>query len=69
VFQLFERTVFLGSFFMTIYVFLSFNFLNPGKVNIIFKDRILDTAIAGIIAFAVSYMCSACLGTYPKSWI
>ncbi|ATN06026.1 FUSC family protein [Chryseobacterium indologenes] len=42
--------------FMTIYVFLSFNFLNPGKVDIIFKDRIFDTAIAGIIAFAVSYI-------------
>ncbi|AKK71442.1 membrane protein [Chryseobacterium sp. P1-3] len=42
--------------FMTIYVFLSFNFLNPGKIDIIFKDRVLDTAIAGIIAFAVSYI-------------
>ena len=42
-------------FFMTIYVFIAFNFLNPGNVNLIFKDRILDTAIAGIIAFAVSY--------------
>ena len=42
-------------FFMTIYIFLSFNFLNPGNVNLIFKDRILDTAIAGIVAFAVSY--------------
>ncbi|HMU06365.1 MAG TPA: FUSC family membrane protein [Kaistella sp.] len=42
-------------FFMTIYIFLSFNFLNPGNVNLIFKDRILDTAIAGIVAFVVSY--------------
>ena len=42
-------------FFMTIYVFLAFNILNPGNLNIIFKDRILDTIIAGAVAFAVSY--------------
>lgn len=42
-------------FFMTIYIFLTFNFLNPGNVNTIFKDRILDTVIAGIVVFAVSY--------------
>lgn len=42
-------------FFMTIYVFLAFNILNPGNLNIIFKDRILDTMIAGAVAFAVSY--------------
>ncbi|KQT21467.1 hypothetical protein ASG31_16460 [Chryseobacterium sp. Leaf404] len=42
--------------FMTIYIFLSFNFLNPGNVNVIFKDRIVDTFIAGIIAFLVSYI-------------
>lgn len=42
-------------FFMTIYIFITFNFLNPGNVNQIFKDRILDTAIAGVIAFLVSY--------------
>lgn len=41
--------------FMTVYIFLSFNFLNPGNVNMIFKDRILDTAIAGGISFLVSY--------------
>lgn len=42
--------------FMTIYVFLSFNFLSPGKIDVIFKDRILDTVVAGIIAFLVSYI-------------
>lgn len=42
--------------FMTIYVFLSFNFLSPGKVDVIFKDRIVDTIVAGIIAFIVSYI-------------
>ncbi len=43
-------------FFMTVYIFLTFNFLNPGNIDIIFKDRILDTAIAGAIAFSVSYL-------------
>ncbi len=42
-------------FFMTIYVFIAFNFLNPGNVNLVFKDRILDTAIAGVVAFLISY--------------
>lgn len=42
-------------FFMTIYIFITFNFMNPGNVNLIFKDRLLDTLIAGIIAAAVSY--------------
>lgn len=42
-------------FFMTVYIFIAFNFMNPGNVNGIFKDRILDTAIAGAIAFLVSY--------------
>ncbi|MDO5615082.1 MAG: FUSC family membrane protein [Cruoricaptor ignavus] len=42
-------------FFMTIYIFIAFNFLNPGNINAIFKDRILDTMIAGIIVYLVSY--------------
>ena len=42
-------------FFMTIYVFLAFNILNPGNLNTIFKDRVLDTIIAGVVAFIVSY--------------
>lgn len=41
--------------FMTIYIFITFNFLKPGNINIIFKDRVLDTVIAGIISFIVSY--------------
>ncbi len=54
-FSLLKEKYFWAVLFMTIYVFLSFNFLNPGNINIIFKDRILDTVIAGIVAFAVSY--------------
>jgi len=40
---------------MTIYIFLSFNFLRPGNVNLIFKDRLLDTLIGGVITFLVAY--------------
>lgn len=55
-FSFLKGRYFWAVLFMTIYVFLSFNFLSPGKVNIIFKDRILDTMIAGIIASLVSYV-------------
>ncbi|VXB91606.1 MULTISPECIES: FUSC family protein [Chryseobacterium] len=55
-FSLLKGRYFWAVLFMTIYVFMSFNFLNPGNVNVIFKDRIVDTFIAGIIAFVVSYI-------------
>ncbi|KQR93446.1 hypothetical protein ASG01_09690 [Chryseobacterium sp. Leaf180] len=55
-FSLLKGKYFWAVLFMTIYVFLSFNFLNPGNVNIIFRDRIVDTLIAGIIAYIVSYI-------------
>lgn len=42
-------------FFMTIYVFIGFNFLHPGNIDIIFRDRLIDTFIAGVIAAGVSY--------------
>ncbi len=54
-FTFLKAKYFWAVLFMTIYIFLSFNFLNPGNINIIFKDRIVDTIIAGIIAFGVSY--------------
>lgn len=41
--------------FMTVYIFLSFNFLNPGNVNLIFKDRLLDTVIGGAVTLLVAY--------------
>lgn len=55
-FSLLKGKYFWAVLFMTIYVFMAFNFLNPGNVNVIFKDRIIDTIIAGIIAFLVSYV-------------
>lgn len=54
-FSFLKANYFWAVLFMTIYIFLTFNFLNPGNVNLIFTDRILDTAIGGIVAFAVSY--------------
>lgn len=54
-FSFLKERYFWAVFFMTIYIFLTFNFLNPGNVNVIFKDRIIDTALAGLIAFLVSY--------------
>ncbi len=55
-FSFLKARYFWAILFMTVYIFLAFNFLNPGNINIIFKDRILDTAIAGVIAFLVSYL-------------
>ncbi|RNA61909.1 FUSC family protein [Chryseobacterium nematophagum] len=55
-FSLLKGRYFWAVLFMTIYIFLSFNFLSPGNIDIIFKDRIFDTIIAGIIAFTVSYL-------------
>lgn len=54
-FSLLKSKYFWAVFFMTIYVFLSFNFLKPGNINLIFKDRIIDTAIAGAVTFLVAY--------------
>ena len=55
-FSFLKGKYFLAVLFMTIYIFLSFNFLSPGKVNIIFKDRIVDTIIAAIITSLVAYI-------------
>ena len=41
--------------FITVYVFLSFNFLKPGNINVLFKDRLLDTFVGGFVVFLVSY--------------
>ena len=43
-------------FFMTIYIFLMFNFMKPGDFTELLRERLFDTIIAGIIAFAVSYL-------------
>lgn len=43
-------------FFMTIYIFLMFNFMKPGDFTEIFLERLIDTIIAGVIAFIVSYL-------------
>ncbi len=43
-------------FFMTIYIFLMFNFLKPGDFSELFMERLIDTAIAGVIVFLVSYL-------------
>jgi len=54
-FSLLKSKYFWAVLFMTIYIFLSFNFLRPGNVNLIFKDRILDTLIGGAVTFLVAY--------------
>ncbi len=55
-FSFLKGKYFWAVLFMTIYVFVSFNFLSPGNVNIIFRDRIVDTIIAAIITSLVAYI-------------
>ncbi|WP_294296891.1 FUSC family membrane protein [uncultured Chryseobacterium sp.] len=55
-FSFLKGKYFWAVLFMTIYVFLSFNFLSPGKVDVIFRDRIVDTIIAAIITSLVAYV-------------
>ncbi|ALR30857.1 MULTISPECIES: FUSC family membrane protein [Chryseobacterium] len=55
-FSFLKGRYFWAVLFMTIYVFLSFNFLSPGNINVIFKDRIVDTIVAGIITSLVAYI-------------
>ena len=43
-------------FFMTIYIFLMFNFMKPGNFMDLFYERLFDTIIAGIIVFLVSLL-------------
>ena len=43
-------------FFMTVYLFITFDFLSPGNINLLFKERLIDTLIGGLIVFAVSYL-------------
>lgn len=54
-FSMLKSKYFWAVLFMTIYIFLSFNFLKPGNVNLIFKDRIVDTLIGGAVTFLVAY--------------
>ncbi len=55
-FSFLKGKYFWAVLFMTIYVFLSFNFLSPGNVNIIFRDRIVDTMVAAVITSLVAYI-------------
>lgn len=54
-FSFLKGKYFWAVLFMTIYIFLTFNFLNPGHVNEIFKDRLFDTLVGGVVVFIVSY--------------
>lgn len=43
-------------FFMTVYIFLIFDFMKPGNFQDIFLERLYDTLIAAVIVFLVSYL-------------
>ena len=43
-------------FFMTVYIFLIFDFMKPGNFQDILLERLFDTLIAAVIVFLVSYL-------------
>lgn len=45
---------FIACFNLTIYVLISFDFLNPGSVSQVLEDRVIDTAIGSVIAWMIS---------------
>jgi uncharacterized membrane protein YccC len=45
---------FIACFNLTIYVLISFYFLNPESVSQVLEDRIIDTAIGSVIAWVIS---------------
>lgn len=53
-FSLLRSKYYWAVLFMTIYIFLTFNFLKPGNINQIFRDRTIDTAIGSAVTFLVS---------------
>ncbi|QRR01102.1 FUSC family protein [Dyadobacter sandarakinus] len=45
---------FVASTAITLYVLLSFNFLNPQHITAVLQDRVIDTVIGSVIAYFVS---------------
>jgi uncharacterized membrane protein (TIGR01666 family) len=45
---------FIASTSITLYVILSFNFLNPQHITAVLQDRVTDTVIGSIIAYLIS---------------
>ncbi|TLU99397.1 FUSC family protein [Dyadobacter luticola] len=49
-----KTNYFIASTSITLYVILSFNFLNPQHVTAVLQDRIVDTVIGSAIAYVIS---------------
>lgn len=45
---------FIASIGITLYVLLSFNFLNPQHITAVLQDRVIDTVIGSVIAYFIS---------------
>ncbi|CAG5068265.1 Inner membrane protein YccS [Dyadobacter sp. CECT 9623] len=45
---------FIASTSITLYVILSFNFLNPNHIQTVLEDRVVDTIIGSVIAYVIS---------------
>ncbi|KQS31109.1 FUSC family membrane protein [Dyadobacter sp. Leaf189] len=45
---------FIASTSITLYVILSFNFLNPNHIRTVLEERVIDTVIGSVIAYLIS---------------
>lgn len=53
-YSMLKRNYLVSSAGITVYVILSFHFLNPAGLSSVLHDRIIDTAIGSLISFIVS---------------
>ncbi|NIJ53124.1 FUSC family protein [Dyadobacter arcticus] len=49
-----KTNYFIASTSITLYVILSFNFLNPQHITAVLQDRVTDTVIGSVIAYLIS---------------
>lgn len=55
-YSLMRSNYFISVIFMTAYIIIAFHFLKPGDINIVLKDRVVDTAIGSAISFLLIFL-------------
>ncbi len=55
-FSTMRRNYFISVLFMTPYLVIFYHLLSPGDFYILLKDRVIDTIVGSVIAFAASYL-------------
>lgn len=55
-YSLMRSNYFISVIFMTAYIIIAFHFLKAGDINVVLKDRIVDTAIGSVISFILIFL-------------